>query len=1299
MVIFFENYGKAQIKVSVPYLNTGYVCKSNSSPDIITLTAYGGTYNEESPDESKRFPFEVIFTAPSNAPSNYVWEIRSTSLGTFPNFLALEDNTTISHGSTYNNSPLLIKVNPNPTLPPPQGRFEFQVLMTGGLDKIVVLDFLGGCPGGGCADDFGPNIAFYSNICGETKNLKSQFISTGQSFKEDTIAAIINGGSGTYIWEILDEDGNPLDVNPSNPLAYGIIDPPSGEPLSRYTGSKKFITLGNSRTNPLQNSFSYSVRVRDTDERQNLSLTTSVAELQVDGAAGAYPNTALVKVLPGNSSPGSSGSIATVTFPDPTPKYNLVNDWFDEVFPSPSKSPTIFEYNQTVQLNHPISHYLEENDPIKSISEELLRSSLSLANDLFVQREGYIENVIFYIKDESNQLTYWATQERESILTSEGRKLLGISLINAKSNWDVMAYTLGHNLGMIGLHYYPNSRFLGRNERSGANLLPIRWDHMAVDETGVFSGVHPTYYSKYLANAIPYSDKGLEGVEYIPYTSTPTRLTTDLFFQSTKGPITETKAIVVDLTPENNGISTSNRSLWIEARGKNLNNADKNIPNEGILVYQVNKGVRQGAGPVQLFNFADEQNGITKPIPPNTNVSDLNGTGLDINVGPNSGNSYNINLVYSPPTEVYDLYLREAGETSRLRTVWITTQAEDPCDQDYFNTPIRGEKNEIWARVYNNGPGTSKSALVKFFLSENSMTVNDEKIFDDALVENIPPGRFQDVHVEWVPKENLPANISIRVEVHDLGNSDQDRTNNIVETDFIIENTWPGSPYTTRKYNFSLTNPDTISRYVILKPYGIPPNWEYSIESEDSSFTFSPGQKKTITFNYLPPENYDTCINHLIRLEAFTPDEHLISKVGEIFLDIQTKSNTVLKLEQEIIDCEYESDYYSSFKNLGDGCGCENSINVTYDQAGYNRVLNHIFGTLSTYYETNNSKRGCNVIKSKGKTIPARAYQTILMRYKDPAGNPIYKRLQTDEKGFFSDQFVATNGGEWEVSAIFEGTSCARRVDITKSIILNITQNTDQDFDGLPDIEEVQGDHDGDGIPNHLDRDSDNDGIIDGKEEKQDCDNDNYTNVVDVDSDNDGIPDGIDIEICNPNTLDDFVNVGNNNIKLPFGFGRTRPVGSFDDVYDSNYYVEIKSTIKIADLAQINDKALELRLNLEGGLYTFNDSLASPLNIWSYAGGLRLEYPLISLGSLGNRNISIYVDGNYGRYLPSDQDWKEGWNYGFGGSVNFGNFFVDFGYSRFDIQDDIKFDGLGLAIGFGLQNNPLLKKNLLTKNP
>ena len=67
---------------------------------------------------------------------------------------------------------------------------------------------------------------------------------------------------------------------------------------------------------------------------------------------------------------------------------------------------------------------------------------------------------------------------------------------------------------------------------------------------------------------------------------------------------------------------------------------------------------------------------------------------------------------------------------------------------------------------------------------------------------------------------------------------------------------------------------------------------------------------------------------------------------------------------------------------------------------------------------------------------------------------------------------------------------------------------SDQDADGIFDLDDGTEDTDGDGVANYLDDDSDGDGVSDYFEGIGDCDGDGVDNHRDLDSDGDGIPDG-----------------------------------------------------------------------------------------------------------------------------------------------------------------------------------------------
>ena len=67
----------------------------------------------------------------------------------------------------------------------------------------------------------------------------------------------------------------------------------------------------------------------------------------------------------------------------------------------------------------------------------------------------------------------------------------------------------------------------------------------------------------------------------------------------------------------------------------------------------------------------------------------------------------------------------------------------------------------------------------------------------------------------------------------------------------------------------------------------------------------------------------------------------------------------------------------------------------------------------------------------------------------------------------------------------------------------------DDDGDGIPTLDEGDGDFDGDGVPDHLDTDADDDGIGDAVEGLVDTDGDGAADAYDTDSDDDGFSDAL----------------------------------------------------------------------------------------------------------------------------------------------------------------------------------------------
>jgi gliding motility-associated-like protein len=145
--------------------------------------------------------------------------------------------------------------------------------------------------------------------------------------------------------------------------------------------------------------------------------------------------------------------------------------------------------------------------------------------------------------------------------------------------------------------------------------------------------------------------------------------------------------------------------------------------------------------------------------------------------------------------------------------------------------------------------------------------------------------------------------------------------------------------------------------------------------------------------------------------------------------------------------------------------------------------------------------------------------------------------------------------------------------------------DSDDDGDGINDVDEVVGDTDGDGIPNSLDADDDGDGIPSVIEGTEDTDGDGIPNYLDSDSDgdgvsddfewdfgglgeigqdcdNDGVYDFLDTDLCGPVIPEAFTPNGNgfnDNFVIPGIEGyKTRSVSIYSRygtlVYESSEY-------------------------------------------------------------------------------------------------------------------------------------------------
>ena len=106
----------------------------------------------------------------------------------------------------------------------------------------------------------------------------------------------------------------------------------------------------------------------------------------------------------------------------------------------------------------------------------------------------------------------------------------------------------------------------------------------------------------------------------------------------------------------------------------------------------------------------------------------------------------------------------------------------------------------------------------------------------------------------------------------------------------------------------------------------------------------------------------------------------------------------------------------------------------------------------------------------------------------------------TDRDGCAEVTVPLTRGGHWTIRAANEGNECSMPSGHSLSIEVEGLWLEDQDGDQVLDVDELAGDDDADGVPNHLDVDSDNDGVPDGDDQAdRDCDGDGVVDRIDPD--------------------------------------------------------------------------------------------------------------------------------------------------------------------------------------------------------
>lgn len=655
---------------------------------------------------------------------------------------------------------------------------------------------------------------------------------------------------------------------------------------------------------------------------------------------------------------------------------------------------------------------------------------------------------------------------------------LSVSVQGPDNTTPQYTHGLAHHFGLRDLYIHENVSF-------PLKQVADEWDNMAKP----FEGAHPFAWSKELATWVT---AGGGKIFYIPRPlhDTPPLIgepPIELHYQS----ILQTDqvgAIAIGLTEGVTTFEEETQFYWVEARSPNFGNADAVVPAEGVLVYSAHQLIPQGQAPVIVSDFVPSTPGLDDAIVPLRESISPPGTGITVTVEsplPDNG-GYMVQVDYDPPPLDYNVYIRQGAREWLSQDIWIDNQRDGGGYQAYDaanqltdgpvdERPIGGEQNRIYARVHNTGPATAFDVEVQFHISAPYHTLTsgegDFDLYKIVFIDELAPGEHRDVFVTWEPLAEGDPHNCVKVELRRLFD-DNNAADNKAQQNFRVIDASQASPYDTVVFPFHVANPDPDPKLVYLRQEGVPLTWSTAISPTKQ--LLAPGEKLFGVLTSQPPEQAPACTDHEMEVTAWTPRGDTLIRLGGTTVDVHLRNRTGIALDfrvTQVQDCGFEED----------------PILDSPQQPGR-----------------------CVRIFVFGQTGPERTKEEVMVRYRDPAGNPVYQTVMTDEFGRFEASYPAINGGEWEVTAFYAGDQCSGPAEETKGLEVPLEDTPDRDNDELMDEAEVQGDADADGFPNHLDSDSDNDGVLDGSEEPGDADQDGLENVIDVDSDNDGIADGED---------------------------------------------------------------------------------------------------------------------------------------------------------------------------------------------
>lgn len=763
--------------------------------------------------------------------------------------------------------------------------------------------------------------------------------------------------------------------------------------------------------------------------------------------------------------PDISGSADEATVAS---RVDALTQWISEV--SYNQATLLPVFKDPLALANPSSsYYTGDQTPLIELATDALDGLLAREPGALdgptSDPSDDIDRVILVVNDPAFTRD-WATTGNWPYTVGGTTRWLSVSIQGPSNSLAQYAHGYSHQFGLVDLFPHENVEF---PIAEPAN----RWDNMAQP----FEGAHPLVWSKQRAEWVTSSGGQILFIPR-PHPSSPIagQPAIPVSFQSTLvgG---QYGAIAIGLTAGVTSFAEETHFYWVEARTPSLTNRDQVVPQKGVLVYYANKAIPQGQVPV-----------VIRDRTPATTVGDAAlgvgdtdappGTGITVRVTaerPSNG-GYDVTVDYAPPSD-YNVRIRKGNPEWTSPDIWV----DNLEDGGGYNTtkvdeqPIADQDNRIYARVYNDGPADAYDTEVRFLLSSPYHTVDGEGSFDlykIVYIPVIPAGESRDISVVWKPTGVDDPHNCVKVQLRRM-TSDTNTSDNDAQQNLWVKQSSHASPYDVVDFGFQFKNSGEKEQLVYFRYEGLPTHWTQDFGPTKA--VVKPGELLEGHLKFQPDEKDKDCVSQDAHVTAWTPRGDTLVRMGGATVRVPLRRRTTVFIDTDAtkVSCKEFPPYH-----------------LEPDQK--RKVY---------FYNPEKPPEVCGLVRVKGYTKPARAGQTLLVRYADAYGNPVYQTVKTDANGEFQDYRLTVEGGKWNATAIYPGDKeCSGSARAGTYLEVPLDEKGDQDQDGLPDKEEVQGDADGDGLPNVLDTDSDNDGIPDGKEPPGDDDKDGVDNVVDKDN-------------------------------------------------------------------------------------------------------------------------------------------------------------------------------------------------------